>query len=242
MAKLTKKQFSRINEQATLYRWEFLRRNKNYGEELRRLIKDTEEKKKISPLNSRKFTAGYEWARKAWHDFAKRWGLELIGEYFPLPEKIFNELTPVEKAMLLPYATKPSHGSFDSMANTIVTHNVKILNFPISDGKTLNSINVEVFLSYPHRRIMQELGYIVKIMKFLRDKKGFKDNVKPRYREYANYLKIYDLRMKKKMKYKDICKKIFKNKSEITREDEDKICKAFKKASKLVESDYRNIR
>lgn len=224
-----------------LYRWEFLRRNENYGEELKKLIKDTEKKRKISPLNPRKFNAGYEWAKKAWYDFARRWGLELMGEYFPLPEKSFNELTSAGKAMLLPYATKPSYGSFYSIANAIATHNAKILNFPISDGKTLGSINIEVSLSYPHRRIMQELGYIVRIMKSLRSKKGFRDNTKPRYSVYKNYLKIYDLRLKNKMKYKDIAKKIFKNKIKITREDEDKIYKEFTKARKLVNSEYRNI-
>jgi len=249
MAKLTKKQFSKLNEQVMLYKWEFLRRNKDYGKELRRLIKDTEEKQKISPSNPRKFAAGYSWTREAWHEFANRWGLELIGEYFPLPEKNFNELTPVEKAMLLPYTTKPSYGRFYSIANAIATNNnMEVINFPISDGKTLNSINVEVFLRYPHRRIMQELGYIVRIMKSLRNIKGFKDSVKPRYSEYADYLKIYDLRVKKNMKYKDIRKEIIKSKFkhrvkefEITREDEDKVCKAFKKARKLVQSEYRNI-
>jgi hypothetical protein len=85
-------------------------------------------------------------------------------------------------------------------------------------------------------------------MKSLRNKKGFKDNVKPRYSEYADYLKIYDLRVKKNMKYKDIRREIIKSKFKrrekefkITKEDEDKVYKAFKKARKLVESDYRNI-
>lgn len=248
MAKLTKKQFSELDEQATLYRWEFLRRNENYGKELRKLINKTEEKKRISPLDPGKLAAGQEWVRAAWCDFAEKWGFELMGVDFPLPEKNYEELTPQEKAMLLPYATKPSCDSFYSVADAMATHKMEMVNFPIFDGKTLNSIKVEVFLSYPHRRIMQELGSIVRIMKLLRDKRGFKDNVKPRYSEYENYLKIYDWRVKNKMKYKDICREILKLKFksrakefEITREDEDKVCKAFKKASELVQSDYRNI-
>ena len=60
MAKLTKKKFSKLDEQAAKYRWEFLRRNERYGKELRALINEIK-KFKTPHYNAKKFSTVATW-------------------------------------------------------------------------------------------------------------------------------------------------------------------------------------
>jgi hypothetical protein len=241
MAKLTKKEIKKLDKQAAFYKWEFMRRNENYGKELKQLIAGIAKREKVSPSEP-KFEAAYNWVRSSREQFAKRWGLVLTGADFPLPKKEFKSLSLSQKSMLLPYATDPGWPKFYSMANLMAKHKVKIFNFPIYDEKTIDSINIGINLRYPHRVIMLEVEYIVRIMKSLRKKKGFRDNVKHHYAVYSDFLKIYDLRENENMKFKNIWAKVLKkNIKRVTREDEDKIAKAYKRAKKIVQSEYRNI-
>jgi hypothetical protein len=242
MPKLTKKQLQKRDELAIFYRWEFLRRNKNYCKDLKKLRKDTEKQEQVPLENNKEFEKSCMWVKNSWEGFAKQWGLMLAGDYFPLPEKEFNMLTDREKIMLLSHSTKPGWPQFVFIANAIIRQKMKILNFPIYNEKTLDSIKIEINLNFPNHKIMREIEYIVQIMKSLRKKKGFKDNAKPRYDAYNDFLKIYDLRENKNMKYKNICVKVLKKDiRKVTREDEDKIAKAYKRAKKIVQSEYRNI-
>jgi len=237
MAKLSKKKFSELSEKATRYRWEFLRRNPIYGRELVAL---KEKGKKLIPLlKSPKSTSeDFKLAEMAFTDFANCWGLVSLGlfKYFPSPEKEFNQLTLSEKKMLLPYTTEPKIDVVSTFAKLIMESKKP-------NPGLYSTLTLKINLDMPQRRIEQEVKRTVQIMKAARKKLGLKDISKPHYKWYKNYLKIYDLREKKKMTYKSIHKKLYKgvDDNEITREHESTIAKEYKSARELVDFKYRNI-
>ena len=242
MARLTNRQLVAISRYAARYRWEFLRRNKDYAQELEQFDVIINAVQTVSPKNSEELTNAVERGIESRIDFAKRWGFALRSESFPSPEKSFNELSESEKATLVPFATDPGWWSFHSVANLIASSKIKLINFPIYNEDTLASIKIEIKLDRPQRVIMGDLEYVIKVMKALRKRRGLKDAVKPRYPEYDDYLKIYDLRKKKKT-FKEIAALVYKRRSPQgdARDQEDRAAKGYKRAEQLIRSGYRNI-
>ena len=242
MARLTNRKLVDISRDAARYRWEFLRRNNDYAQKLEQLNVIMDAVQKISPENPEELTDAVELCKKSWIAFAKRWGFALRSERFPLPEKSFDELSESEKATLFPFATDPGWWSFHSVANLIASSKIKLINFPIYNKDTLASIKIEIKLDRPQRVIMGDLEYVIKVMKALRKRRGLKDAVKPRYPEYDDYLKIYDLRKKKKT-FKEIAALVYKRCSPQgdARDQEDRAAKGYKRAEQLILSGYRNI-
>ncbi len=237
MAKLTSKQLSKLSDKAARYRWEFLRRNEAYGKSLQQFKKEA--KRRMAAFKAKASFKDFEWAKKAWADFSLCWGLTSLGEWIelPSPDKSYDQLTPFEKKMLHPCATKPSLDVVRTLAGLLQ-------NSKKQRPELLSFIDIKINLWMPQRVIMQDVEAIVRSMKEARKHYGCRDVTKHRYDEYKDFLKIYDLRKNKEMKYTDIYKVIHKGvkkESEITREDETRMAQGYLRAKELVESGYRSI-
>jgi len=263
MAKLSKSDFDALNEKVIKYKWEFIRRNENYKKEFKQIIEKIKEWHKISG-NDKKFSKKFTLLDRDWTDFRKRWGLyqqdswafmdwkmkdaakcwepHIHGDLYPSPDKKYEELSLIEKAMFLPSSTEPSIEWVRLMVDRYLRgYKILATDFPEYVGKSLEAITIKINLNFPIKRINRDLEDIVSALKDLRKKNGLEVLEKPQYGAFDDMLIVYDIwHGNKDMTFKQIYQKWKKlpAKAEITMDDEHKTRMILLRAKELIASYY----
>jgi hypothetical protein len=225
MPKLSKAKLSKREERAAEYKWELLRRNKDYIREANEVYKILEEDFTRDEIFSK-----YDGLREK---VSKRWGISNV----ILPIRKFDSMATKEKLCLF----KGSINMDQNLLGFIATNGLvkfKSNNWP--------PFKVEINLGMPKEKIMFDLGKWINIAQKIKKENESKEG--PRDSDYKWLLKIYDLRetmtkVGKPMPFSQVARKMYpkRKKEDITKTLEDTINKSYQRAKLLVENAHKDV-
>lgn len=218
---------SEREEQAAKFKWELLRRRKDYIEEAIEINKVKDRAK-----DQETFLIYIQESEK----FYKKWGISGC----PPLEKNFKDMSVVEKWGLFKCSLNIDHRLVAFLAG----HKHRPLYSP-DNLKNLSPLKVEIDLDMPKEKIMHELGSLIETSQRIKEEMGYRDN--PRTKNYEDLLKVYDLRETKvkgkPMPFSQVIRKMYpkRQKDDFTKTLEDTVRKSYLRAKDLVDNAHKDV-
>lgn len=199
-------------------KWECIRRNKDYQKEYKQYKK--EKKALIGKIGK----IPESWKLEKQVSFLEKWGINEAIDYKKSSRTIkhlpifFGAVAELciqkkdyqddyENPFLNPLIPEYAREGFD-----LSSENKCRGEGYLADGKYKSfdwHIGIKIDLNYSKERIMNEVGHILDRAIEARKEEVKKGNARKRFDKYRKYLEVYDLRVKKKLKFKEIAEKMF---------------------------------
>lgn len=239
---------------AGVFKWEFLRRNKSFKLALQNHIKKKKSllatlNKNAKGLNIRpedlQASVTADWL------FTKKWGLSMAGDYnWPDPAKAFGELTEFQRHQIQEPSTLPIEHFRWLLAN----REPALIKKDSWQGRlfdngsldiSISQLRLDIDLRKPEQQIMTELKQIIKLLKDFRKTLYPKKSVRQRFEDYQFYLKVYDLK-EEGLSWLQIYERIYPNSSHLVKAHGkasmvQKVKRAYDRCKKLIEDEYKDI-
>jgi len=229
MAKKTKKQINRSIQQAEVYKWEFLRRNKEYVSDYHKFCKGLKNKKKA--LTNKEYKSQQQKL------FQKKYGINK-----PIDPKIsvrsithdhlkrkLKNVDPKRHFLHKMFFAPTVRSLFEGQEPVKCLNQLKDKASPDNMTKMQNIITISVDLGATKEIIMHHFKSIIDTWKRTHSRK--------RLEEYKRYIQILDLKKEGKS-IKQIAEIIFPG----YEESYDRVRKEVKAAQNLVNQSYQKIR
>ena len=226
--------------QLARYKWEFLRRSKEYRDDyklvirLRNALRSRQPRKRLerllSLLSEGERRARDAWGLSGWLDPSNSFPEDileaaLLHDLFPFPE-------PAIKVW-----TRPPEGSQEKIKAAVTSPSPEKFEAVHAVFREVKWLNVGINLEASWSSIVADLEMVIREWK--RQRGGTRRESRVRLSVYDDYLKIYDLR-EQGLSFVKIGRRLYPSYSR--RDAEEKVRKAYKACLQLISGGYQKIR